>query len=62
MNYGTSEIDQTPRRDTIREAIGIIVSTLEKEDSQAIHEQEEEGGGLRTVKNFFKKKNCNHFI
>jgi len=47
MNDRTSEADSTPRRDTIREAIGIIVSTLAKEDSQAEHE--ESGGGLRTV-------------
>ena len=47
MNYGTSANDNTPRRDTIREAISIIVSTLAAEDTQAGHE--EEGGGLRTV-------------
>jgi len=47
MNYGTSESDQTPRKETIREAIGIIVSTLGREDSQAAHEAH--GGGLRTV-------------
>lgn len=47
MNYGTSENDPTPRKDTIKEAIGIVVATLAKEDSQAAHE--EEGGGLRTV-------------
>ncbi len=47
MNFGTSENDQTPRRDTIREAISTIVSTLAAQDSQAEHE--EEGGGLRTV-------------
>jgi hypothetical protein len=47
MNYGTSEKDSTPRRETIKEAIGIIVATLAKEDAQAGHE--EEGGGLRTV-------------
>jgi len=47
MNYGTSERDPTPRRETIKEAIGIIVATLAKEDAQAGHE--EEGGGLRTV-------------
>ncbi len=47
MNYGTSENDATPRKDTIKEAIGIVVATLAKEDSQAAHE--EEGGGLRTV-------------
>ncbi len=47
MNYASSENDTTPRRDTIKEAIGLIVATLAKEDSQAGHE--EEGGGLRTV-------------
>jgi hypothetical protein len=47
MNYGTTASDPTPRKDTIREAISIIVSTLGKEDSQAAHEAH--GGGLRTV-------------
>src|SRR5579883_1176385 len=47
MNYGTSENDPTPRKDTIREAISIIVARLAAADSQAAHE--EEGGGLRTV-------------
>lgn len=47
MNYGTSEADNTPRKDTIKEAIGIIVAKLAEEDSQAT--KEEEGGGLRTV-------------
>ena len=47
MNYPTSATDQTPRRDTIREAIGLVVEALAAEDSQAGHE--EEGGGLRTV-------------
>ncbi len=47
MNYRTSENDPTPRRDTIREAISIIVSKLAAADSQA--SKEEEGGGLRTV-------------
>jgi hypothetical protein len=47
MNYPTSATDQTPRRDTVREAISLIVGALEAEDSQASHE--EEGGGLRTV-------------
>lgn len=46
MNYGTSANDRTPRRDTIREAISIIVAALAAEDSQAAHEEE---GGLRTV-------------
>lgn len=47
MNYGTSAQDQTPRKDTIKEAIGIIVTELAAEDSQAA--EEEEGGGLRTI-------------
>ena len=47
MNYGTSAEDRTPRKDTIKEAIGIIVAELAKEDSQAEHE--EGVGGLRTV-------------
>lgn len=47
MNYRTSATDPTPRRDTIREAISIIVSRLAAADSQAA--QEEEGGGLRTI-------------
>lgn len=47
MNYGTSESDSTPRKDTIKEAIRIIVADLAKEDSQAA--KEEEGGGLRAV-------------
>lgn len=47
MNYPTSESDSTPRKDTIKEAIGLIVSELAAEDSQAA--KEEEGGGLRTV-------------
>src|SRR5260221_11300882 len=47
MNFGTSENDSTPRRDTIREAISIIVTRLAAADSQA--GKEAEGGGLRTV-------------
>ena len=47
MNYPTSENDNTPRKDTIKEAIGLIVAELATEDSQAA--KEEEGGGLRTV-------------
>jgi len=47
MNYGTSAQDPTPRKDTIKEAIGIIVAHHAAEDSQAAGE--EEGGGLRTV-------------
>lgn len=47
MGYATSANDTTPRRDTIREAISLIVARLAAADSQA--EKEEEGGGLRTV-------------
>ena len=47
MNYRTSAEEPTPRRDTIREAISIIVSELAAADSQAA--KEEEGGGLRTI-------------
>lgn len=47
MNYGSAANDPTPRKDVIREAISIIVERLGAEDSQA--EEEEEGGGLRTV-------------
>ena len=47
MNYATAQNDPTPRKDTIREAISIIVSRLAAADSQAAHE--EEGGGLRTI-------------
>jgi hypothetical protein len=47
MNYPTSGNDQTPRKDTVREAISLIVDALATEDSQAAGE--EEGGGLRTV-------------
>lgn len=47
MNYPTSAGDQTPRKDTVREAISLIVDALASEDTQAGHEAE--GGGLRTV-------------
>ncbi len=47
MNYATSEHDTTPRKNTIREAISLIVARLAAADSQAA--EEEEGGGLRTV-------------
>jgi hypothetical protein len=49
MNYATSATDQTPRRDTIKEAISLLVEQLAAEDSQAADEEEEEGGGLRTI-------------
>jgi len=47
MNWATSETDTTPRKNTIREAISIIVSRLAAIDSQAA--KEEGGGGLRTI-------------
>ncbi|HVA88976.1 MAG TPA: hypothetical protein VNL71_03960 [Chloroflexota bacterium] len=47
MNYPTAADNQTARKDTIHEAISIIVQELAAQDSQAGHE--EEGGGLRTV-------------
>jgi hypothetical protein len=47
MNYPSSENDNTPRKDTIKEAIGLIVAELAAEDSQSA--KEEGGGGLRTV-------------
>ena len=47
MNYRTAENDATPRRDTIHEAISIIVARLAAADSQAA--KEEGGGGLRTI-------------
>lgn len=47
MNYSSADNDPTPRKDVIREAISLIVQRLAAADSQA--EDEEEGGGLRTV-------------
>ncbi len=47
MNFATSEHDKTPRKNTIREAISLIVDRLAAADSQAA--EEEEGGGLRTI-------------
>ena len=47
MNYPTSATDKTPRKDTIREALSLLVEALAAEDTQAAGE--EEGGGLRTV-------------
>ena len=52
MNWPTSADNNTPRKDTIHEAIGAIVAALAAHDSQAGHEeagQDDEGGGLRTV-------------
>lgn len=47
MNFQTSETSVTPRRNTVREAISIVVTRLAAADSQA--EKEEDGGGLRTI-------------
>jgi len=47
MNYQTSATDPTPRKDTIREAILLLVKELGDKDSQAAHEVDE--GGLRTI-------------
>ncbi len=47
MNDETSQTDPTLRRDTLREAIGLLVEHLAAADSQAGHEAG--GGGLRTV-------------
>ncbi|HEY0754993.1 MAG TPA: vWA domain-containing protein [Ktedonobacteraceae bacterium] len=49
MNYSSAANDPTPRKDVIREAISLIVGRLATEDSQAAGEEEEEGGGLRTI-------------
>jgi len=49
MALAVSESDNTPRKDVIREAIGLIVKKLGDEDSQAVNEQEKGGGGLRTI-------------
>jgi len=47
MNFPVSEKEETPRKEVIREAIGIIAEKLGQADSQAPGEAE--GGGLRTV-------------
>ena len=47
MNYPTEATGQTKRRETIQEAIKLVVAELAQEDSQSAHE--EEGGGLRTI-------------
>jgi len=47
MQLGTSKDDPTPRCDTVKEAIRLIVDELAKKDSQA--EKEEGGGGLLTI-------------
>ena len=52
MNWPTNPTNSTPRKDTVREAIGTIVASLAAHDSQAGHEaagQDDDGGGLRTV-------------
>jgi hypothetical protein len=47
MSYRAAEGSEFTRRDVIREAIGLIVTGLQSDDSQAEHEAN--GGGLRTV-------------
>lgn len=47
MNYATSKDDKTPRKDTVREALSLIVEELARNDTQGKHE--EGGGGLRTI-------------
>lgn len=47
MAWPSSATDTTPRRNVVREAIGIIVDRLAAADSQAEHEEDE--GGLRTI-------------
>jgi len=49
MTLATSATMETPRKDTVQEAISVLVQALAAEDSQAEHEQDGEGGGLRTV-------------
>lgn len=49
MNWPSAQNDSTPRKNTIREAIGLIVSQLEGADSQKEHEEGEDAGGLRTI-------------
>jgi len=47
MNYQTSATDPTPRKDTIQEAVLLLVKELGDKDSQTAKEGGE--GGLRTV-------------
>lgn len=49
MNAGTSAQDDTPRLETVRDAVAVIVKTLETQDSQAGKEDDDDEGGLRTV-------------
>jgi len=49
MNQGTSAKDETPRCDTIKGALGILVEALAAHDSAAQKGEEEDEGGLRTV-------------
>jgi len=54
MNWATSPTDDTPRRETVREALSLLVQSLGEHDSQAGAEHQagiatEEIGGLRTV-------------
>jgi len=47
MNYSTSPDDDTPRKQTVREALGTIVATLGAQDTAG--KEEESGGGMRTI-------------
>jgi len=54
MNFATSKTVSTPRMETVREALGLLVSALEGQDSQAAAEHTQgiaadEIGGLRTI-------------
>ena len=49
MLWATAANSNVPRKDTIQEAIGTLVAALAADDSQAEHEQDGEGGGIRTV-------------
>lgn len=49
MDCATSQTNPVPRKDTVKNAMGTVVATLGAEDSQAVHEQDGEGGGVRTV-------------
>jgi len=49
MDWGTSATDDTPRRDTVGEAISLLVTKLGEHDTEAEHEDDPDEGGLRTV-------------
>lgn len=49
MNFPTEAGGQTKRRETIQEALKLIVATLAKEDTHGQAAQEAGGAGLRTV-------------